>query len=164
MIFLNISVSFLLLFIDGNIISWLVNIAVCTVNCSMNFSTYCFRISSKRWPGWVGIRVIFRYCYTCPALTLWLPIYITSIKSSFCYWSNSLYRHCWQSRIWKRCLGHCYNICSSMNQCCFHTTGNIFDIEFEVMFPQTSGDILVHTILAWIGSRWPTSIRTYRAM
>ena len=36
--------------------------------------------------------------------------------------------------------------------------------EFVDMFPQTNGDILVHTILVWIGSRWPTSIRTYRAM
>ena len=35
--------------------------------------------------------------------------------------------------------------------------------EFVDMFPQTNGDILVHTILAGTGSRLPTSIRTYRA-
>ena len=32
------------------------------------------------------------------------------------------------------------------------------------MFPQTNGDILLHFILVWIGSRKLTSIRTYRAM
>lgn len=41
---------------------------------------------------------------------------------------------------------------------------DIFDTELIDMFPRTNGDILVHTILAGIGSRLPTSIRTYRAM
>jgi len=41
---------------------------------------------------------------------------------------------------------------------------DIFFTEFVDMFPRTNGDILVHTILVWIGSRWPTSIRTYRAI
>ena len=41
---------------------------------------------------------------------------------------------------------------------------DIFDTEFVDMFPRTNGDILVQTILVWIGSRWPTSIRTYRAI
>ena len=41
---------------------------------------------------------------------------------------------------------------------------DIFAIEFVDMFPQTNGDILLHLILVWIGSRKLTSIRTYRAM
>ena len=36
--------------------------------------------------------------------------------------------------------------------------------EFVDMFPQTNGDIWVHAILVWIGSRKLTSIWTYRAM
>lgn len=38
-----------------------------------------------------------------------------------------------------------------------------FVAEFVDMFPQTNGDILLHFILVWIGSRKLTSIRTYRA-
>ena len=30
---------------------------------------------------------------------------------------------------------------------------DIFDTEFVDMFPRTNGDILVQTILVWIGSR-----------
>lgn len=30
---------------------------------------------------------------------------------------------------------------------------DIFATEFVDMFPRTNGDILVHTILVWIGSR-----------
>ena len=41
---------------------------------------------------------------------------------------------------------------------------DIFATEFLDMFPQTNGDILVHTILVGTDSRCPTSIRTYRAM
>ena len=41
---------------------------------------------------------------------------------------------------------------------------DIFATEFVDMFPRTNGDILVQTILVWIGSRWSTSIRTYRAI
>ena len=41
---------------------------------------------------------------------------------------------------------------------------DIIATEFVDMFPRTNGDILVQTILVWIGSRWPTSIRTYRAI
>jgi len=39
-----------------------------------------------------------------------------------------------------------------------------FATELVDMFPQTNGDILLHFILVWIGSRKLTSIRTYRAM
>ena len=39
-----------------------------------------------------------------------------------------------------------------------------FDTEFVDMFPQTNGDILLQSILVWIGSQKLTSIRTYRAM
>ena len=39
-----------------------------------------------------------------------------------------------------------------------------FATEFVDMFPQTNGDILLHFILVWIGSRKLTSIRTYRSM
>ena len=38
-----------------------------------------------------------------------------------------------------------------------------FATEFVDMFPQTNGDILLHFLLVWIGSRKLTSIRTYRA-
>jgi len=40
---------------------------------------------------------------------------------------------------------------------------DIFATEFVDMFPRTNGDMLLHSILVWIGSRLPTSIRTYRA-
>ena len=39
-----------------------------------------------------------------------------------------------------------------------------FATEFVDMFPQTNGDILLHSILVWIAFRKLTSIRTYRAM
>ena len=41
---------------------------------------------------------------------------------------------------------------------------DIFATEFIDMFPQTNGDIWVHAILVWIGSRKLTSIWTYRTM
>ena len=39
-----------------------------------------------------------------------------------------------------------------------------FATEYVDMFPQTNGDILLHSILVWIGSRKLTSIRTHRAI
>ena len=41
---------------------------------------------------------------------------------------------------------------------------DIFATEYVDMFPQTNGDILVHTILDGTGSRCLTSIWIYRAM
>ena len=38
-----------------------------------------------------------------------------------------------------------------------------FATEFVDMFPQTNGDVLLQSILVWIGSRKLTSISTYRA-
>ena len=39
-----------------------------------------------------------------------------------------------------------------------------FVTEYVDMFPQTNGDILLQSILVWIGSQKLTSIRMYRAM